>query len=157
MTKTLSPELVAALRRLRLGRMIDTLPERVELAEAQGMALDELLTLVLTDEIARRDSTAVSNRVADAKLDADMTIERFDKSAKISFDKKLFAELCSLRFLQAHRKSSSSAPSASARPSSPTPSATSRAATATTCGSCAPTRCSRFFARADSTTPTMPR
>jgi DNA replication protein DnaC len=103
MTKPLSPELVAALRRLRLGRMIDTLPERVELAEAQGMALDELLTLVLTDEIARRDSTAVSNRVADAKLDADMTIERFDKSAKITFDKKLFAELCSLRFLQAHR------------------------------------------------------
>jgi DNA replication protein DnaC len=83
--------------------MIDTLPERVELAEAQGMALDELLTLVLTDEIARRDSTAVSNRVSDAKLDHDMTLERFDRSAKITFDKKLFAELCSLRFLQAHR------------------------------------------------------
>ena len=32
-----------------------------------------------------------------------MTLEQFDKSAKITFDKKLFAELCSLRFLQAHR------------------------------------------------------
>ncbi len=103
MTKSLSPELVAALRRLRLGRMVDTLPERIALAESQGIAFDELMALVLTDEIARRDSTAVQNRVAEAKLDPDMTLERLDKTAKITFDKKLFAELCSLRFLQAHR------------------------------------------------------
>lgn len=103
MTKSLSPELVAALKRLRLGRMIDTLPERAALAESQGMAFDDLLTLILTDEIARRDCTAVQNRVDAAKLDPDMTLERFDKSAKITFDRKLFAELCSLRFLEAHR------------------------------------------------------
>lgn len=103
MSKTLSPELVAALRRLRLGRMTDTLPDRIALADAQGMSIEELLTLVLTDEIARRDVTAVDNRVAAAKLNPEMCLERFDKSAKITFDRKLFAELCSLRFLQAHR------------------------------------------------------
>lgn len=103
MSKAISPELVTAMRRLKLGRMLDTLPDRITLAEAQDMPFDDLLTLVLTDEIARRDSAAVGNRVAAAKLDPDMSLERFDKSAKITFDKKLFAELCSLRFLQAHR------------------------------------------------------
>ena len=99
----LSPELVSALRRLRLGRILDTLPDRMTLAESQGMAFEDLLSLVLTDEIARRESAAVGNRIAAAKLDPSMTLERFDKAAKITFDKKLFAELCSLRFLQAHR------------------------------------------------------
>jgi DNA replication protein DnaC len=103
MTTTLSVDLVAALRRLRLGRMVDTLPDRVALAEAQSMTFEDLLTLVLTDEIARRDTTAVDNRVATAKLDPNMCLERFDKSAKVAFDRKLFAELCSLRFLQTHR------------------------------------------------------
>jgi DNA replication protein DnaC len=103
MSASISPELVSALRRLRLGRMVDTLPDRIELAASQNMPFEELLALVLTDEIARRDTTAVSNRVATAKLDPDMCIERFDKSAKITFDRKLFNELCSLRFLQAHK------------------------------------------------------
>jgi DNA replication protein DnaC len=101
--KSLSVDLVGALRRLRLGRMIDTLPDRMALAEAQAMTFEDLLTLVLTDEIARRDATAVDNRVASAKLERDMCLERFDKTAKVTFDRKLFAELCSLRFLQAHR------------------------------------------------------
>lgn len=103
MSTTISPDLVSALRRLRLGRMVDTLPDRIALAEAQSMGFEDLLALVLTDEIARRDTTAVDNRVAAAKLDPNMCLERFDKSAKITFDRKLFAELCSLRFLQAHR------------------------------------------------------
>lgn len=103
MSQTFSPELATALRRLRLGRILDTLPERLALAQSQGMTFEEIFTLLITDEIARRDSAAVSHRVDEAKLDPDMTLERFDKSAKITFDKKLFAELCSLRFLQGHR------------------------------------------------------
>lgn len=103
MSAPISVELVAALKRLRLGRIVDTLPDRIALAEAQSMRFEDLLSLVLTDEIARRETTAVDHRVAAAKLDPDMCIERFDKSAKITFDRKLFAELCSLRFLQAHR------------------------------------------------------
>ncbi len=101
MSTAISPVFVSALR--VSGRMIDTLPDRIALAATQSMPFEELLTLVLTDEIARRDTTAVDNRVAAAKLDPDMCIERFDKNAKITFDRKLFNELCSLRFLQAHR------------------------------------------------------
>jgi hypothetical protein len=59
--------------------------------------------LVLTDEIARRDNSATERRAREARLDRKMTLEHFDKSAKITYDKRLFAELCSLRFLETHK------------------------------------------------------
>ena len=54
----LSPDLIAVLRRLKLGRMLDTLPERLTLARQQKMAHQDLLLLVLSDEVSRRDSAA---------------------------------------------------------------------------------------------------
>jgi len=99
----LNPELVSALKRLKLGRIADTLPERLVLADKQEMAFDELLLLLLTDEIARRDSTAADNRAADAGLDPAMRLELWDKTSKVSFDKRVLNELASLRFLEAHR------------------------------------------------------
>ena len=99
----LNPELVDALKRLRLGRIAATLPERLVLADKQDMPLDELLLMVLTDEISRRDSTATENRAAEAGLDPEMLLERWDKAAKVSFDKRMLAELVSLRFLETHR------------------------------------------------------
>jgi len=100
---TLSVELIAALKRLKLGRLAETLPERLVLAEKQEMTFDDLLLLVLTDEITRRDSTATDNRARNARLEPDMRLELWDKTAKVSFDKRLLAELTSLRFLEAHR------------------------------------------------------
>lgn len=102
-TPTLSPELVSALKRLKLGRIAETLPERLVLADKQEMTFDDLLLLVLTDEITRRDSTAADNRARSAGLDPAMRLELWDKSSKVSFDKRLLAELTSLRFLEAHR------------------------------------------------------
>lgn len=99
----LSPELVRALKRLKLGRIAETLPDRLVLADKQEMTFDELLLLVLTDEIARRDSTAADNRAREAGLDPGMRLEAWDKTAKVSFDKRMLAELTSLRFLEAHR------------------------------------------------------
>jgi DNA replication protein DnaC len=102
-TPTLSPELVSALKRLKLGRIAETLPERLVLADNQEMTFDDLLLLVLTDEITRRDSTAADNRARSAGLDPGMRFEVWDKSSKVSFDKRMLAELTSLRFLEAHR------------------------------------------------------
>ena len=100
---TLNPELVAALKRLKLGRILDTLPERLVLADKQEMTFDDLMLLVLTDEITRRDNTAADLRAADAGLDPEMRLDRWDKAAKVTFDKRMLAELTSLRFLEAHR------------------------------------------------------
>lgn len=100
---SLNPELVDALKRLRLGRIATSLPERLVLADKQEMAFDELLLLLLTDEISRRDNAAADNRAAQAGLDPSMRLELWDKTAKVTFDKRVLAELMSLRFLEAHR------------------------------------------------------
>jgi DNA replication protein DnaC len=102
-TPVVSAELVAALKRLRLGRIAATLPERLLLAEKQDMSFDDLMLLCLTDEIARRDSTAAENRASKAGLEPSMRLEHFDKTSKVTFDKRMLAELTSLRFLDAKR------------------------------------------------------
>lgn len=102
-TPTLNPELVDALKRLRLGRIAASLPERLVLADKQEMPFDDLLLMLLTDEIARRDNTATDNRAAQAGLDPTMRLEQWDKTSKVSFDKRMLAELVSLRFLETHR------------------------------------------------------
>jgi DNA replication protein DnaC len=102
-TPVLNSELVVALKRLKLGRIADTLPERLVLADKQEMTFDDLLLLVLTDEISRRDNTAADVRAAEARLDPAMRLEAWDKTSKVSFDKRMLAELTSLRFLEAHR------------------------------------------------------
>lgn len=100
---TLSSELLTALKRLKLGPLAEMLPQRLVLADKQSMGFEELLLLLLTDEINRRDATAAERRAATAGLDPTMRLETFDKTAKISFDKRLLAELTSLRFIDAHR------------------------------------------------------
>ncbi len=102
-TPTLNHDLVDALKRLRLGRIAATLPERLVLADKQDMAFEDLLLMILTDEIARRDNTAADNRAAEASLDPSMRLELWDKTAKVSFDKRVLSELVSLRFLETHR------------------------------------------------------
>jgi DNA replication protein DnaC len=102
-TTSINPELVGALKRLRLGRIADALPERLLLADKQTLPFDEFLLLLLTDEIARRDAAATDNRAAEAGLDPSMRFELWDKTSKVSFDKRMLAELTSLRFLEARR------------------------------------------------------
>ena len=100
---TPSPELITALKRLKLGRIADTLPERLVLAEKQDMAFEDLLLLVLSDEISRRDSAAADVRAREANLDKTMRLELWDKTAKVTFEKRMLAELTSLRFPETHR------------------------------------------------------
>jgi DNA replication protein DnaC len=102
-TPTINPELRSVLKQLRLGQILDALPERILLAEKQSMSFEDLLLMVLGDEVSRRESSAAARRARDAGLDPDMMLERWDKSAAISYDKRLFAELASLRFIDAHR------------------------------------------------------
>lgn len=99
----LNPELIDALKRLRLGRIAESLPERLVLAAKQETAFEEFLLTLLVDEIARRDGAAADNRASTAGLDTNMRIEQWDKTSKVSFDKRVLSELVSLRFLETHR------------------------------------------------------
>lgn len=103
LTPTVAPELRDALKRLRLGRMLDTLADRIALAEKEHTPFAELLLMLFTDEISRRNSSSAQKRADDAGLDADMTLERWDKSAKVQYDRRLLQQLCSLRFCADHR------------------------------------------------------
>jgi DNA replication protein DnaC len=97
-TEVISPDLKVVLRRLKLSRMLDTLPERLVLARQQKMPHQDWLLLVLSDEATR----GVSMRSQKAHLDPTMHLEAWDPTAKVSFDRGLLNELVSLRFLDAH-------------------------------------------------------
>lgn len=97
-----SQDLKTALRRLKLSGMLSTLPERITLARQQKMAHQDFMLLVLGDEISRRDGLAATMRSQRAHLEPEMQLERWDESAKVTFDKTLLNELASLRFLESH-------------------------------------------------------
>lgn len=100
---TLDPELRAALKSLKLGQMIATLPERLTLARKNKLSYEDLLLLILRDEIDRRDGTATVRRAQRAGLDPDMVLERWDPTAKVHFDRRVLDELVCLRFVEARR------------------------------------------------------
>jgi hypothetical protein len=101
-TDLIGPDLGATLRRLKLGRLLDTLPDRLVLARQQQMPHQDFLLLLLNDEISRRDSLGVALRVQRARLDPTMHLEAWDPTARVTFDRTLLNELSSLRFLDAH-------------------------------------------------------
>jgi DNA replication protein DnaC len=96
----LTPELKALLRRVKLGRCLDTLPERLALARTGGLGHAEFLELVLADEVERRDRTSADLRARSAGLDRSMTLDRWDDTAKVTYDRKIWRELTSLRFVE---------------------------------------------------------
>jgi DNA replication protein DnaC len=101
-TIVIEPELKTLLRRLKLGRLLDTLTERLASARQQKLPHQEFLMLVLSDEVSRRDSAAVTLRSQRAHLDPDARFERWDDTAAVRYDKELLNELISLRFVEAH-------------------------------------------------------
>jgi DNA replication protein DnaC len=99
-TDPVSVELRQILRTLKLGKLMDTLPERLTLAKTQQLAHGEFLELVLADEVARRETNSATLRARAAGLDAGMRLETWDAAAAVRFDQQLWNELVSLRFLE---------------------------------------------------------
>jgi len=97
----ITPELRSLLRTVKLGQLMATLPERLALARARDLSHTEFLELVLSDEVTRRDATSAERRARQAGLDPAMRLEHFDSQAKITYDRQVFDELFSLRFVQA--------------------------------------------------------
>jgi len=100
MNEAISPELRKALRHLKLSPVLDTLPERLTLARQQSLPYQDFLELILADEISRRERLAVERRARVGQLDPSMVLEAWDESTPVRFDRQLWNELCSLRFLE---------------------------------------------------------
>lgn len=101
-TETISADLKAVLRRLKLTPVLDTLPERLVLARQQKMPFQDLLLLVLQDEITRRETLSATNRAERGHLEPQCHLESWDETAKVTFDRALLNDLASLRFLESH-------------------------------------------------------
>lgn len=99
----ISPDLKNVLKKLKLGHLIATLPDRLALADTQQLGVEETLLLVLSDEVSRRESTAAQRRAARAGLDPEMQLERWDGTTKVRYDKRVLAEVASLRFVQLNK------------------------------------------------------
>jgi DNA replication protein DnaC len=95
----ISPELKALLRQVKLGRCLDTLPERLALARTGGMGHAEFLELVLADEVTRRETSSALLRARAAGLEPTMCLENWDDTSAVTYDRATWAELCSLRFI----------------------------------------------------------
>jgi DNA replication protein DnaC len=98
-TDPVSGELRATLRALKLGQMLTTLPERLTLARQQKMPHADFLQLILADEVTRRDAKSASLRARTAGLDPGMRLDTWDETAAVRYDRQLWNELVSLRFL----------------------------------------------------------
>ncbi len=94
-----SAELRAILSRLKLGQMMATLPERLLSARQSSMSHVDFLEMVLADEVARRESSSALLRAKAANLDPTMVAEAWDDSAAVTFDRALWNELMTLRFV----------------------------------------------------------
>lgn len=102
-SKALSPELIQVMKELRLGQILPTLAERVTLAEKDDLPLQDFLLGLFTDEVERRRNASTARRAHDAGLVDDMVFERWDKTAKVTYDRRVLQELVSLRFVEAQR------------------------------------------------------
>lgn len=98
-TDPISADLKRVMRQLKLGPMLDTLPERLVLARQQHLSHAAFLELVLADEATRRDTSSAARRARDSGLDAAMRLESWDESAAVRYDRSLWTDLTSLRFL----------------------------------------------------------
>jgi DNA replication protein DnaC len=100
-TPSVSFELRSLMRRLRLGQLLDTLPERLALARQHQLSHLDFLEQLLSDEVQRRDASSASVRARAAHLDPTMVLENWDPTAQVTYDSAIWSELVSLRFVDA--------------------------------------------------------
>jgi DNA replication protein DnaC len=102
-TPTVSGELKVLMRRLKLGRLLDTLPERLALARHHDLTHTQFLEQLFSDEVQRRDADSAGLRARVAKLDPSMVLEAWDDTAAITYDRAVWSELVSMRFVDQAR------------------------------------------------------
>jgi DNA replication protein DnaC len=93
-------QLEDALRALRLSGMVETLGARLAQARAGELGHLEFLHLLCTDELARREATALERRIRAARFETLATIEEFDFNYNPKTPIAAIRDLATLRFLE---------------------------------------------------------
>ena len=92
-------DLTRLLKRLKLGQVLPTLPERLTLARAQQLDYTAFLTLLLADEVQRRDHQALERRLIAAGFEDRVTLDDVDWASPVSLDRRQLQQLFTLEFL----------------------------------------------------------
>lgn len=98
--REISRDLERVLKALKLGKLLPVLPERLLQANKRKMSPEDVLLLVLSDEVARRERQRLVARARKAKLDPVMVIDEWDDTANVTYDRHLLDELLTLRFVE---------------------------------------------------------
>jgi DNA replication protein DnaC len=98
----IAPDLVRRLKRLRLGGLLPTLPDRATAARQGNLSPLEFLELCLQDEIDRRDSHGLATRVAAAGFEEIVSLEQITWETPVAFDRPRVRELFGLAWLREH-------------------------------------------------------
>ena len=95
----IDPDLVRLLKRLKLGPLLPTLPERLTLARAQHLDYVAFLTLLLADEVQRRDQQALERHLDQAGFEDRVTLDGFDWTSPVQVDRRQLQHVFTLEFL----------------------------------------------------------
>ncbi len=94
------PELIRALKHLRLGGIAAVLETRIKQAHAERLPPIDFLSLLVGDELQRRGDRLLERRLKQARFrDPEKTIDSFDLTFNPKMNKALIFELASGRFI----------------------------------------------------------
>ncbi len=99
---TTTNELKPLLKRLRLGYVLNTLPERLALARRDQLDYAAFLEIILADEVTRRDNRNMEIHLQQAGFEDVCRLEDFDWTAQVTLDRRLLDTVFSLDFLNRH-------------------------------------------------------
>jgi len=96
---SITAELAPLLKRLKLGAMLPMLPERLSLARRDQLDYGVFLQILLADEVNRRDTRNLENRLQKAGFEEICRLEDFNWESGITIDRRLIDTVFSLDFL----------------------------------------------------------
>jgi DNA replication protein DnaC len=94
------PELTPLLKQLRLSGILDSLEARNREAIDRKLAFTEFLSLLIHDEVARRENKKLDLRMRRANFRSQKTLEGFDFDRLPSLNRALIHDLATCRFMQ---------------------------------------------------------
>ncbi len=95
-------ELIPQLKKLRLSGILETLDVRLRQAVDGELSHIEFLLRLFTDEVERRDTKQLQQRVSRAGFEHHKTLEEFDFAFNPKLPKSKLLDLTTCRFLDSH-------------------------------------------------------
>jgi DNA replication protein DnaC len=93
-------QLSQRLKALKLSGMLENLDLRLMEAATNQLSYEEFLSLVLQDELERRNMRKLARLIQSAGMGAEKTLETFDLSANPSLNAAYVRELATCRFIE---------------------------------------------------------